>query len=515
MVICFCIGEEHPLLSTIYDPSSLLDEGDGTSTILVHGNQIPTVFTSSGGQESSSDRLLLLQGLISESDLASILHPNNGPPLDQGSDYKLVKKIIQNGEEWTGSLPSNMVSTMAQKIDAINKGGFSLIINALEARWATVANFSRFIEQDVFPEHVSCNLYMTPKAKPAQQRQHEPPPSSSGFESHWDWMDVIVMQISGEKLWSVAKTPKVQLSTKDQKHKPTLQDMNEYLNYETGRYDEFLLRPGDVLYIPRGFIHNASTVTTTADTTAGENASQKNDRPWHSRQPSLHLTFGIEYGCSTTYEALIHHAIELYDANSNKHRHGTAISSRKCPAAQGRSIPWKDVVHFVVAEVSRRQEICPTTKVEPNSCILRKSAAIHPHWKELTSSRRRPSPSSIAMAMKDDAVKDTMLDALSAVLDMANPERTSRFVWRLEAGEGESIRSFCHPYIGPHSTVPCVEALAEVDATKLRSYLLGLRDYASQEFDSIQNVFESQVKTKRKASWAKNDERLRTLGQSI
>jgi len=64
-----------------------------------------------------------------------------------------------------------------------------------------------------------------------------------------------VVQLSGRKRWSVASEPSIYLSSKDQKRKPTGVELEA-----TNRYSDFTLCPGDVLYIPRGHIHNASTV---------------------------------------------------------------------------------------------------------------------------------------------------------------------------------------------------------------------------------------------------------------
>ena len=86
-----------------------------------------------------------------------------------------------------------------------------------------------------------------------------------------------MLQISGKKQWTVANKPLVYLTTPDLKYKPSPSYLNEYMS--PGNYSTFMLQPGDVLYIPRGFVHNASTTKTLV---GGE--------------PSLHLTFGIEHG---------------------------------------------------------------------------------------------------------------------------------------------------------------------------------------------------------------------------
>ena len=173
-----------------------------------------------------------------------------------GVQYKIAKKIIRDGEEWLGIVPEQLV--LERGALAWFQRGYSLVIDKLERHWASVATLARKLERSLGLSHVSCNLYLTPAN------------NASGFEAHWDWMDVIVIQLEGTKLWSVARNPTVYLSTESLKRKPTPKEL-----MSLKRYDDVLLNPGDILYIPRGTIHNAST-------------------PVASAEPSLHVTFGLE-----------------------------------------------------------------------------------------------------------------------------------------------------------------------------------------------------------------------------
>merc|ERR1711862_699172 len=105
-------------------------------------------------------------------------------------------------------------------------------------------------------------------------------------------------QISGIKLWSVANTSIIKLTTCDLKHKPTTNELNYYYN---NKYNDFLLYPGDILYIPRGYIHNASTILL-------NNNEQNNN----NNDPSIHLSFGIEHLSDTTWEGFIHYSFVQY-----------------------------------------------------------------------------------------------------------------------------------------------------------------------------------------------------------
>jgi len=492
-----------------------------SGSIRFHDNQIPTIYLDNDfSNDTNGDNATTTTG-TNRWELSSLItqdgvleHVLNAPNLVHGEDYRIVKKVVRDGQEWTGSLPDHLFKASTSSIQqthqrmiaqrAIVVEGFSLIVNGLHKRWGPVAAVARQLEHELLPERVSCNLYLTPPPPP---KNNNADTKSSGFESHWDWMDVIVMQLEGEKLWSVAKRPKMELSFKDQKHKPTMQDMKDYLDFGSGRYHEFLLRPGDVLYIPRGFIHNASTTSTGHDDSA-----------------SLHLTFGIEHGCQTTVEAMIHHAIELYDARgrSSDNNNNIAIPSQACPLAGGRDIPWKDVVHFVLAEVARRDQVCAFTsngsngKSNNTSCVLRRSLPISPAFQQIMQH------SSSSSATASVVVRDMLLNGLDVLLDLASTELTAQLIHRLEVGDGESIRSFCHPYMSPSSVVPCHDTVAKinmVDDAKgyntMKSYLLELREYSIKEFDSIQQWFENHVALLRKSQRSQQDEELRMVGQSI
>jgi hypothetical protein len=399
-----------------------------------------------------------------------------------------------------------MIPTKEQRVNTMMEGGFSLIIDQLQKRWAPVTKVARSLQQETLSQLVSCNLYLTPPPNTANANTEV----EAGFESHWDWMDVLVLQVSGEKLWSVAKQPKIELSARDQKHKPTLEDMEEYLG--RGRYDEFLLRPGDALYIPRGFMHNASTVI------GAEGIGNQASGPRFSGTPSLHLTFGIEHGCQTTVEAMMHHAIEVYAASVAGAGTAIAIHGHFCPAAAGRNILWKDVVHFVVAEVARRQDVCRNhhpAKNKPNNCLLRRSLPIHEGFKQVALSRHQRQTNDTSIQEPDDALRSMLVEAFSIALNLMNPEEAAQFVWRLENRKGESIRYFCHPYISPQSTIPCPENLAQVDISTLRSYLVNLKEFSSEHFGPIQKQMEDHVSNLGHTSRQKEDEQLRVLSQSL
>jgi bifunctional lysine-specific demethylase and histidyl-hydroxylase NO66 len=92
---------------------------------------------------------------------------------------------------------------------------------------------------------VGCNAYLTP----AQSQQ--------GFAPHYDDIEAFVLQLEGSKRWKVYKP----LSTETTLPRISSRDYVESeLTAEPPELD-ILLRPGDVLYMPRGWIHQAVTTS--------------------------------------------------------------------------------------------------------------------------------------------------------------------------------------------------------------------------------------------------------------
>lgn len=88
---------------------------------------------------------------------------------------------------------------------------------------------------------VGSNVYLTP-------------PNSQGFAPHYDDIEAFVLQLEGAKHWRVYKprTP--------QEHLPR-ESSGNFTQKELGKpVLDVTLEPGDMLYFPRGFIHQASTV---------------------------------------------------------------------------------------------------------------------------------------------------------------------------------------------------------------------------------------------------------------
>jgi hypothetical protein len=129
------------------------------------------------------------------------------------------------------------------------EAGATIVLQALHVNWHPLAVFSRLLEE-ALGHAVQANAYYTPRG-------------SQGFAVHHDTHDVLVLQVAGEKRWRLYE-PLLQLPLKHQRYSPALGEHAEAT-------EELVLRAGDTLYLPRGWLHEAETSST----------------------DSLHLTLGI------------------------------------------------------------------------------------------------------------------------------------------------------------------------------------------------------------------------------
>ncbi|SOC52539.1 cupin domain-containing protein [Ornithinimicrobium cerasi] len=118
--------------------------------------------------------------------------------------------------------------------------GATIVLQGLHRTWAPVRELSAALAADL-GHPVQVNAYVTP-------------PQNQGFADHYDVHDVFVLQVHGEKRWTL----------RDPVHVDPLRDEpwteRRAAVEERARQDpalETTLRPGDCLYLPRGWIHAA------------------------------------------------------------------------------------------------------------------------------------------------------------------------------------------------------------------------------------------------------------------
>ncbi|WP_333830705.1 cupin domain-containing protein [Pararhodobacter sp.] len=114
--------------------------------------------------------------------------------------------------------------------------GSTIILPQLQRRLPKLATYCRAME-GVFSCDLQTNIYFTPA-------------NAQGFLTHYDSHDVFVLQTHGTKTWRIYESPMV-LPLRSQAFDPA--------GFEAGALiDTFVLGPGDMAYIPRGVVHDAT-----------------------------------------------------------------------------------------------------------------------------------------------------------------------------------------------------------------------------------------------------------------
>jgi hypothetical protein len=131
----------------------------------------------------------------------------------------------------------------ARKVVSYFADGYTLIIKDAALFSAPLQRFCNHLQRDMMA-FAQPNIYYTP-------------PNAQGFQVHHDTHDTFTAQIAGEKTWRIYE-PLIQLPLESQ-------PFNSGTKVEGLKLlREVHLRPGDTLYIPRGFPHEAKTSGTTS-----------------------------------------------------------------------------------------------------------------------------------------------------------------------------------------------------------------------------------------------------------
>ena len=96
--------------------------------------------------------------------------------------------------------------------------------------------FLRFLKElrKEFGTFLSANLYISP-------------PGNQGLEAHYDLHDVIAIQLYGKKKWTIAASEQLPIRHPDKGLEQLLVTKGEQIE----------MKPGDLLYLPRGYAHKA------------------------------------------------------------------------------------------------------------------------------------------------------------------------------------------------------------------------------------------------------------------
>ncbi|HVD52638.1 MAG TPA: cupin domain-containing protein [Propionibacteriaceae bacterium] len=155
--------------------------------------------------------------------------------------------------------------------------GSTLVLQALHRVWPPILEFCQRLAAEL-GHPIQANAYVTP-------------PQNQGFSAHYDVHDVFVLQIEGEKRWLI-HPPVLESPLRDQPWADRKAQVEK--RAQEPPLIDAVLRPGDCLYLPRGYLHAATALGGV----------------------STHLTLGIHVW--TRYalaEQVMHQALQTLAAN--------------------------------------------------------------------------------------------------------------------------------------------------------------------------------------------------------
>ncbi|CAO2842114.1 unnamed protein product [Amaranthus hypochondriacus] len=191
---------------------------------------------------------------------------------------KLQEHYFQESSSNGIELPRFLCADDIFKVEEAYGEGYTVALRGMQFRSNSIAAFTREIAFLFGQPSVGANLYVTP-------------PNSQGLSCHYDDHCVFVCQLFGEKKWTVSSQPVVQL--------PRLYDSLKGPQDSPVERRQILLREGDVLYLPRGFAHEACTTT---DVGSSDNVFGS----------SIHLTLAIEVEPPFEWEGFAHVALHRW-----------------------------------------------------------------------------------------------------------------------------------------------------------------------------------------------------------
>jgi hypothetical protein len=175
--------------------------------------------------------------------------------------------------------------------------GYTIVLVEYEQHSAAMLRLRHEVER-AFHSPVRTHIYITPR-------------NAQGFSPHWDPTNVFILQFAGTKEWMIYDSP-VTLPT----------DRQMLRRGEWTRVEPTLtatLEPGDLLYIPRGFVHEARS----GDAVSGHATLEMQALTWADllRQiagnadvdPWLHRPLPIDYRGVASSDEFLRHVHQFFD----------------------------------------------------------------------------------------------------------------------------------------------------------------------------------------------------------
>ncbi|TDD23318.1 cupin [Kribbella turkmenica] len=200
----------------------------GARALLSHGTDLPAPYDDLFSLEAA-DELLSRRGLRT-------------PFLRIAKNGAVVGDGQFTGSAGVGAEIADQVRD--DKVAALFASGHTVVLQALHRTWPALVDFATQLTVDA-GHPVQINAYITPA-------------ESQGFSAHYDIHDVFVLQVAGEKHWTVHEPVHV-----DPLRNQPWTDHSQAVAAaarDQGPVIDDVLRPGDALYVPRGFLHSAKAL---------------------------------------------------------------------------------------------------------------------------------------------------------------------------------------------------------------------------------------------------------------
>ncbi|MBE1491067.1 cupin domain-containing protein [Plantactinospora soyae] len=239
----------------------------------------------------------------------------------RGSDLR----VLDNGKEipiseLASAGSGNLMNGLEVLYDRYRQGA-TLNLLFVQDRWKPLRDLCQSLAAEL-SAGFQTNVYLTPGGH------------AQGLKPHFDTHDVFVIQVYGTKHWCLYDSP-IQLPVHEHVHGASAADHGTPVR-------EFDLRPGDMLYLPRGIVHAA-----TSEETA-----------------SLHVTIGV---LPVLWATVIKDAVEKMVMDDHRFRQalplGFASDESLQESARGRASELLELLHAtaspadMVAEAARRARL--------------------------------------------------------------------------------------------------------------------------------------------------------------
>ncbi|MGW2918734.1 JmjC domain-containing protein [Streptomyces angustmyceticus] len=217
-----CVGDEKAFIADIWGKRVHVTTGDMPTSDLISVRDIDRLLTSQPLLRSDMIRLVRQGEILPRNAYLRSMREIYPRPVDhEMTENEHIFEMLTRGV------------ASAAEVTAAVRGGATLILQSAHWYHPPLTEFCRSLEL-ALGRRCRANIYLTPV-------------SSQGFDLHSDPHDVFVLQAFGEKQWHVGATP--------------WERQHGSGSFDPAETRELLLRPGDVLYLPKGTPHRAHTLS--------------------------------------------------------------------------------------------------------------------------------------------------------------------------------------------------------------------------------------------------------------